>query len=340
MASVNNGPHDVGGKSVDIPLDVTTDPPLQHWEYSTHALLIALSTKSPPLMSTDELRRSVEGLEENAYKNWSYYAKWGAAMANILLERGVISETELNTTMFGSVDSNLSDIKPFSEGDIVRVYEEDNRSRWRKPHLRCPGYVFGKVGQVVRYIGQFEDPSLLAFRGKGPKQHLYTVAFTWGELWAAPCELDKAHVQDTITLEVYHSWLSKIKEPVHSEEMKLPHTSHSTGDSSPKRTKRAKIVDTDSGHNHGHVHESREDVETIALDREGLPNPGEMVSEALLRLLYSKNIVTPSEIRQIIENIDSAGKELSGAKLVVKSWLDPAFKERLLSDGTPYIILL
>ena len=38
----------------------------------------------------------------------------------------------------------------FKKGDLVRVRAENARVRWRKPHLRTPGYIYGLVGEVER----------------------------------------------------------------------------------------------------------------------------------------------------------------------------------------------
>jgi len=53
----------------------------------------------------------------------------------------------------------------YKVGDKVRVREETRGSRWRKPHLRVPGYLFGQQGVIERYCGDFADPEFLAFRG-------------------------------------------------------------------------------------------------------------------------------------------------------------------------------
>jgi hypothetical protein len=56
----------------------------------------------------------------------------------------------------------------------VRVKPEDSRIRWRKPHIRTPGYIFGLMGTIERdCMGLFGDPELQAFRETGPKQPLY-----------------------------------------------------------------------------------------------------------------------------------------------------------------------
>lgn len=38
----------------------------------------------------------------------------------------------------------------FKDGDLVRVKPEDFTLRWRRPHLRTPGYIFGVIGTVER----------------------------------------------------------------------------------------------------------------------------------------------------------------------------------------------
>lgn len=77
----------------------------------------------------------------------------------------------------------------FAVGDLVKVREEDLKTYWRKPHLRTPGYIFGKVrhfgssfsfsriqiGVVERICGSFTDPTLLAYHTQTTPSHLYRV---------------------------------------------------------------------------------------------------------------------------------------------------------------------
>jgi hypothetical protein len=225
-SSAFSATHDLGGKfdrTVEETID-TSHRPLQYWEYCIHALLVILATKSPPLMTTDELRRGVESLEAKSYSDWGYYDRWSSSMTSILLERGVITEQEINEELFGSSTSIDSSSEVFKVGDLVRVRQENTRSRWRKPHLRCPGYIFGARGRVEKYIGMFRDPYFLAFRGSGPPQHLYIISFNRSELWPEAGGLDT----DIVTVEIYHNWLLHeldplVKEPV---EWRPSHTDH------------------------------------------------------------------------------------------------------------------
>lgn len=135
-------------------------------------MLVVLSKRSPPLITTDELRRSVEALEEPSYLTWylfpyrysfiditrftcrGYYEKWAAAMTVILLERNVITQVELDEELMGDDNSLAADSTPkFARNDAVRVMSEDTRVRWRKPHLRCPGYIFNCKGRIEKYVG-------------------------------------------------------------------------------------------------------------------------------------------------------------------------------------------
>ena len=59
----------------------------------------------------------------------------------------------------------------------------------------------------------------------------------------------------------------------------------------------------------------------------------ELMAEAIRELLIEKGVVTADEIRENLEFMDSRGTHL-GAKVVAKAWTDPAFKNRLMEDGS------
>ena len=62
-----------------------------------HCGSVQLSTKG--LLSVDELRRGLEDLPEAAYKHRSYYEKWAASVASIQMERGNISQRDIDAAM-------------------------------------------------------------------------------------------------------------------------------------------------------------------------------------------------------------------------------------------------
>ena len=52
-----------------------------------------------------------------------------------------------------------------------------------------------------------------------------------------------------------------------------------------------------------------------------------------MQICLEKGLVTADALRQMVEEIQMAGKQGQGQKLVAHAWTDPAFKARLLKDG-------
>jgi len=95
------GIHDMGG------LPAGTVDPAEHdyalWEKRVDALMVLLSKKGH--MSVDELRRNIETLGAEAYDKMSYYERWIYAIAQTLLQRGIITVEELGSRI-GQVQAN------------------------------------------------------------------------------------------------------------------------------------------------------------------------------------------------------------------------------------------
>jgi nitrile hydratase subunit beta len=85
--------HDMGGQ----PAGPVT--PSEHdyapWEKRVDAILRLLIHPERRVMTVDELRRGIEELGPGAYDELSYYQRWIASIANILLEKGVLTVDEL-----------------------------------------------------------------------------------------------------------------------------------------------------------------------------------------------------------------------------------------------------
>jgi len=56
--------------------------------------------------------------------------------------------------------------------------------------------------------------------------------------------------------------------------------------------------------------------------------------EALEALLVEKGIVDPAVVDQVIEHFQTTVGPLNGAKVIARAWTDPAYRQRLLADGT------
>jgi nitrile hydratase alpha subunit len=85
--------------------------------------------------------------------------------------------------------------------------------------------------------------------------------------------------------------------------------------------------DRDHGHAHGHNH-PHDPIEVP----EGAGHY-ELMVHAIKELLIEKGVLSPDDIRRTLEFMDTRTPAL-GAKVVARAWADPAYKKRLLDDGT------
>ena len=91
----------------------------------------------------------------------------------------------------------------------------------------------------------------------------------------------------------------------------------------------ATTTTTMTTHGHGHDHDvTQHDPE--AAERNKVPFYGKRIY-AIRELLIEKGILTRDEIQAQIEYME-ARTPANGARLVARAWVDPAFKQRLLSD--------
>ncbi len=86
------GSHDLGGLpagAIDLePHDMT------FWEKQIDAMNTVLAQKG--LRRTDENRRYVEMLGQDAYNLLSYYERWTAALARQMVDKGVLTQDEID----------------------------------------------------------------------------------------------------------------------------------------------------------------------------------------------------------------------------------------------------
>lgn len=87
--------HDMGGQAA--PPLVLDEHPKAAWEKRTHALVRLLTGKG--VITIDEMRRSIENLGAQDYDRLGYYGRWIAGIANLLLEKGVVTTAELGQAL-------------------------------------------------------------------------------------------------------------------------------------------------------------------------------------------------------------------------------------------------
>jgi hypothetical protein len=91
------GPHDLGGLRAG-PVD-TSPHDMTYWEKQIDAMNMLLAQKG--LRRTDENRRYIESLGHDAYNTLSYYERWTAALARQMIDKGVVTQDELDAKIEG-----------------------------------------------------------------------------------------------------------------------------------------------------------------------------------------------------------------------------------------------
>ena len=79
----------------------------------------------------------------------------------------------------------------------------------------------------------------------------------------------------------------------------------------------------DHDHHHDHDHPDHSELSEMQLR-----------VRALETILAEKGYVDPAALDRIVETYETEVGPHNGAKIVARAWVDPAFKARLLADGT------
>jgi nitrile hydratase subunit beta len=235
--------NDMGGRSEFFgPVAHETDEPVFHepWE----GRVFGMSVFVLPLLgrNVDAFRFAQERLPREVYLS-GYYRRWLAGLERRLVEAGFLGSDEVDARVAGHPPEAIGRrgspihreatsralrlvLRPrlpgwlvgrvlplilgtarkapqrqrFSAGDRVRV-----RNTRAPGHTRQPGYVSGKPGVVVSYLGSTVFPDSHAVGRRTPPQHLYTVAFEAADLWG-----DAAEPGTETRVDLYESYLESL----------------------------------------------------------------------------------------------------------------------------------
>lgn len=328
---------DVGGKIQHYDKIDREKHEVQYWEKEIHACLTLLMRKN--VMNVDELRRGIESLSKEVYDNSSYYEKWAMSIAKIQLERKTITQKDLDEAL--GIKEEVHE-QLFQVGDKVRVRGENLNTRWRKPHVRTPGYIYGISGIVERFCGMYKDPMQNAYLAANNLMPLYRIRFKQKEVWPEYT----GHNEDTIDIEIFQNWLDFNNESDNNNNnnsnnnsksnMELP--KDSLGDSTPLRwdgnkwvevnpsstsiclpvNDSSKIEEEEDGHSTitrkfeiKSTHTDRQLIEKNAIKKEEEANqqhgdaPGKYqpFAAALLKAFITKGVFTTGELSKMTSRI-------------------------------------
>ena len=221
-----NKTHDMGGQpGGPIPID----PPDQavfaeHWH--ARALAVTVAAGGLGKWNLDSSRHARERLPADDYMAYSYYEKWLAGLATLLVETGLVSPEELrkgqadNSAAGPPVSAPTADqvkaalsrggpsLRPdrapprFSLGQRVTVLDPDQIVRSPDGHTRLPAYIAGCTGQIIRHHHSHVLPDSNAHGlGESP-EHLYGVCFAAADIWP-----DAGAGADEVCLDLWDSYL-------------------------------------------------------------------------------------------------------------------------------------
>ena len=90
-----NGIHDTGGMHGLGPLVVEQVEPVFHHEWERRVFGLFLPIAAMGTFNLDEFRHAIERMGASGYLNTSYYEHWLHAFETLLVEKGVLQQTEL-----------------------------------------------------------------------------------------------------------------------------------------------------------------------------------------------------------------------------------------------------
>lgn len=225
--------HDMGGRFGDGPvLPEAADAPVFDQAWHARALAVTLACGALGKWNIDVSRHARERLSPKDYTRFSYYEKWIAGLADLLVETGVLTQADLmgqgsegvhalaeKALRAEAVAGVLAKGGPANrDSKIAARFEPGAKVRTRHPngndlvsggHTRLPEYAAGAIGEVLLQHGAHVFPDSNAHGlGEAPEP-LYAVVFKASELWAHP-----EHPEDEVVLDLWQSYLEPEETPL------------------------------------------------------------------------------------------------------------------------------
>lgn len=220
--------HDMGGRFGDGPVVPEPEGVMFHADWHPRALAVTLACGSLGLWNIDVSRHARESLAPSDYARFSYYEKWMAALADMLVDTGAVSRAEMaagagaevsalaekcltceavaGVLAKGAPADRPSDVPArFAVGSAVRLNAVPENRAVAGGHTRLPAYAAGAVGRVVRVHGCHVLPDSSAHRLGDAAEPLYAVAVSSADIWAHP-----EHPNDEVILDLWDSYLAPV----------------------------------------------------------------------------------------------------------------------------------
>jgi nitrile hydratase beta subunit len=206
-----NGVHDLGGMDGFGPVEVEADEPVFHASWERTVFGISAAWVLARLGNGHEFRHAIERMDPVHYLRSSYYEHWLTGLATLLVEKGLLTREALEERAGGAVPLSRAAgggaaptgarvaTPRFALGAAVRV-----RNLNPLGHTRCPRYVRGKRGVVVRVDHASPLPDAAAHAGRPCDEAAYGVRFEARALWG-----EQAGAREAVHVDLWESYLEK-----------------------------------------------------------------------------------------------------------------------------------
>jgi len=269
-------------------------PPLSQWEREVDACVLECLPRSGHF-TREEIEAATSSLPVGSLpeEKLDPPARRAAAATRLLLAKGVLSQTDLETVV-GPREDRAS--PRFRSGAAVKVAAapapEASPSQWPLPYHSSTGLLFAAEGNVLRFKNLCHNTVAVSFGAEPAKVPAYSVAFTLNDLGLSPdASLVPGAENLTLEVDIAEPWLEAV-DPIeriqNSWPRKDPATRSRTGASS---------------HRHQRDFYLRYDY-SAGTSAGGL---SQQFSENLVSLLVQKKVVTMEEIQEAMGNVERTG---------------------------------
>lgn len=215
----------MGGRIGDGPVFPDDESvPIFSEEWHAKTLAVTLAVGALGQWNLDISRHSRERLAPKDYTRFSYYEKWMSALADLMVENGVVTVDELASgrsngvspltekrfrpetvasaiASGGPVDRDGPEPK-YHIGQLVKTVRPAGNAIVQGGHTRLPAYSAGVQGKIIAVHGCHVFPDSNAHRlGENP-QPLYSVSFNAVDLWG-----HAEHPKDEVILDLWEPYL-------------------------------------------------------------------------------------------------------------------------------------
>ena len=194
-------------------------------DWQARALALTLAAGGLGKWNIDMSRHARERLDPADYARFSYFEKWISALADLLVETGVLEREALSgahpanphplaakvlkaadvpavIARGGPTERAEGPLPLFAVGAGVRVSRPSGNTLVEGGHTRLPAYVAGARGTVIRCHGNHVLPDSNAHGLAEAPEPLYAVAFLAPELWT-----HSDNPRDEVVLDLWQSYL-------------------------------------------------------------------------------------------------------------------------------------